>query len=104
MARLKKGDTVAVLSGKDRGKTGKIIRMVAAEGAAVVEQLNLVTHFERRTSAEQPGGIIKREAPITLDRLALVCRRCAKPTRVGFVINGEEKQRICKRCREVVGG
>ena len=104
MARLRKGDTVAVLSGKDRGKQGKIVRMVTAEGAAVVEQLNLVTHFERRTSAEQPGGIIRREAPIALDRLALVCSRCAKPTRVGFIVNGDVKQRICKRCREAIGG
>lgn len=104
MARLRKGDTVAVLTGKDRGKKGKIVRMVASEGAAVVEQLNLVTHFERRTSAEQPGGIIQREAPIALDRLALVCPRCAKPVRVGFTMQGDVKQRICKRCREVIGG
>ena len=105
MARLKKGDTVVALSGKDRGKRGKIVRMFPERRVALVERLNLVKHFERRTQADQPGGIIEREAPMALGKLALVCPRCDRPTRVGFRVNAEvAKQRICRRCREVIGG
>ena len=104
MARLRKGDTVAVRSGKDRGKRGKIIRVMPEEHTALVEQLNLATCFERRTRADQPSGLVRREAPLALDKLALVCPRCGKPTRVGFQTEGQEKRRRCKHCREVIGG
>lgn len=103
MARLRKGDTVAVLSGKDRGKRGKILQVMPEKNRALVEQLNLATYFERRTRADQPGGAIKREAPLSLAKLALVCPRCGKPTRVGLMIDGNEKRRVCKRCREAIG-
>ena len=104
MARVKKGDTVAVLSGRDRGKRGKILRVLPKVGAALVEQVNLLKHFERRTRADQPGGVVAREAPIGLDRLALVCPRCGKPTRVGFTVATETKHRTCRRCRQAIDG
>ncbi len=104
MARLRKGDTVAVLWGKDRGKRGKILKVLTAQNAAVVERVNLLKHFERRTSAEQPGGIIEREAPVSLEKLTLVCGRCNRPTRIGWTTAGNEKQRLCKRCGEVFRG
>lgn len=93
---------MAVLSGKDRGKRGKILRVMPDEGSALVEQLNLVTCFERRTRTDQQSGVIRREAPMPLDRLALVCPRCSKPTRVGFQVEGNEKRRVCKQCRETL--
>ena len=105
MARIRKGDTVAVLTGKDRGKRGKILGMMPDRGAALVERLNLVKHFERRTQADRPGGIVEREAPIALAKLALVCPRCDRPSRVGFRLSeGQAKQRVCRRCGEVLGG
>jgi large subunit ribosomal protein L24 len=103
MARLKKGDTVAILNGKDRGKRGKLLRVMPGDGTALVEQLNLATFFERRTRTEQQSGMIRREAPSALDRLALVCPRCSKPTRVRFMVEGNEKRRVCKQCRETIG-
>lgn len=105
MARLKKGDLVAVLSGKDRGKRGKVLQVFPGRHAALVERLNLVKHFERRTQADRPGGIIEREAPVALDKLALVCPRCNRPTRVGFRVSQDvAKQRLCRRCQEVFSG
>jgi len=105
MARLRKGDTVAVLTGKDRGKRGKIIRIVPEAGKALVERINLMKHFERRVSADRPGGVIEREALIALDKLALVCPRCNQSARVGWKRTADGgKQRICKRCQEVAGG
>ena len=103
MARIRKGDTVAVLTGKDRGKRGKVLGMMPARGAALVERLNLVKHFERRTQADQPGGIVEREAPIALAKLALVCPRCDRPSRVGVRLSeGQVKQRVCRRCGEAI--
>ena len=105
MARLRKGDTVAVLAGKDRGKRGKIIRILPGAGYALVERINLAKHFERRVSADRPGGVIEREAPVILDKLALVCPRCNQPARVGWKLSADgAKQRVCKRCQEASGG
>jgi len=111
---------VAVLSGRDRGKRGKVLAVYPDGGKALVERINLLKHFERRTRADQPGGIIEREAPIALDKLALVCPRCGKPTRIGYRLNSPTpsakaaglstgaagaatKDRICRRCQEIIG-
>ena len=100
--KLKKGDTVAVLAGKDRGKKGKILRMDPQRGVALVERLNLRKHFERRQRADQPGGIVERESPLAIGKLALVCPRCNKPTRVGIRVTEQTKQRVCKQCGEAI--
>lgn len=104
MAKLKKGDLVVAITGKDRGKQGKVLRVFQQAGTAVVEHLNLKTHFERRTKADQPGGIVKREVPMRLEKLMLVCPRCHRSTRVGYRVAERVKQRICKRCQEVLHG
>ena len=105
MSRIKKGDTVQVLSGKDRGKKGKIMKIFPASNTALVERMNLVKHFEKRSQANQNGGVVEKESPYPIAKLALVCSRCSRAVRVGFLV-GEDgsKQRICKRCREVLGG
>ena len=103
MARIKKGDTVAVLSGKDRGKTGKVLQVWPEEARALVERINLVKHFDRRTQQNQAGGIVEREGPIALDKLALFCPKCRRPSRAAYsIVGGGEKQRVCQRCHEVV--
>ena len=104
MGRIKKGDTVAVLSGKDRGKSGKVLRIWPAEGAALVERLNLLKHFERRTQQNPSGGVVEREGPIHLSKLAVVCQRCRRPSRIGWLVAADgTKQRSCRRCHEVIG-
>lgn len=103
MARIKKGDTVAVLSGKDRGKRGKVLQIWPERERALVERINLVKHFDRRTQQNQAGGIIEREGAIALSKLALVCPRCQKPSRTGWSMGGDgHKRRVCRRCREVL--
>ena len=102
MARIKKGDIVAVLSGKDKGKTGKVLRMWPDRGRALVERLNLVKHFERRSQQNQAGGVVEREGGIALSKLALVCPRCKKPVRIGWSVNGDQKSRVCKSCNETL--
>ncbi len=102
MARIKKGDTVFVLSGKDRGKTGKVLQVYPERERAVVERVNLLKHFDRRNPQNQAGGIIEREGALALSKLALFCQKCHKPSRAGSSIGGEAKQRICRRCNSVI--
>ncbi len=104
MAKLKKGDVVVILSGRDRGKQGKILKILTARQAALVERVNLVKHFERRTRADQPWGIVEREGPIALANLALLCPRCKRPARIGWSLTDGSKTRMCKRCQEIIRG
>ncbi|MBI2094079.1 MAG: 50S ribosomal protein L24 [Candidatus Omnitrophica bacterium] len=99
MARIKKGDTVTVLSGKNKGKTGKILQVWPGEGRALVERLNLSKHYERRSQQNPAGGIVERESPIAISKLALACPKCQKPVRVGYSTSETSgKQRICRSC------
>jgi large subunit ribosomal protein L24 len=103
MARIKKGDTVTVLSGKDRGKSGKVLRVWPERAQVLVERINLVKHFERRSQQNQAGGIVEREGPLAMAKLAVSCSRCRKPTRTGWSVSGSsDKQRICRHCKEAL--
>ena len=103
MARVKKGDTVVVLSGKDRGKTGKVLQVWPDLDRALVERINLVKHFERRSQQSPSGGIIEREGALALSKVAPLCQKCRRPARVSWVSSGTGgKQRICRKCREVL--
>ena len=103
MARIKKGDTVAVLTGKYRGKTGKVLQIWPVQERALVERINLVKHFDRRSQQNQAGGIVEREAAMHLSKLALVCPKCQKPSRTGWRVSASgEKRRICRRCEGVI--
>src|SRR3989338_10928647 len=98
MARIKKGDMVTVRSGKDRGKSGKVLEVWPDRGRASVEHLNLVKHFERRSQQNPQGGIIEREGAIALAKLAPACPTCHTPARVGWSVAADgTKQRICDR-------
>ena len=95
---VKKGDTVIVLSGKDKGKQGKVLGTVPSEAKVVVEGINKVTcHIKPRKQGEE-GGIIQRETPIYASKVMLVCPKCGKPTRVGHTVIDGEKVRACKKC------
>ena len=103
MARIKKGDTVAVLSGKDKGKTGRVLQVWPAGERALVERINLVKHFERRTQQNQAGGVVEREGAIALSKLLLVCPKCRKPSRMRWSVSAAgDKQRLCRRCQEIM--
>ena len=103
MSRLKKGDTVVVLAGKDRGKKGKVLQVWPDRQTALIERINLTTYFDRRTRQDQPSGMIQREAPMPLAKVALVCPRCQQSTRIGMKLGEGTRQRQCKACGEVLG-
>lgn len=104
MQKLKKGDNVVVLSGKDKGRTGEILTMMPKEGKAVVQGVNMIKRHQKQT-ASQEAGIVTREAAIQVSNLALVDPKDGKATRVGIKINDDgSRVRIAKRSGEVIDG
>ena len=96
---VKKGDQVVVLSGKDKGKQGEVLRAMPAEGKVVVEGVAVVKKATRPNPANQQGGIVEQEAAIDVSNVMLICPSCGKPTRVGHAKDAEgHKVRVCKKC------
>ena len=95
---IKKGDTVVVLSGKDKGKQGKVLVTLPGSLKFVVEGINMVTcHVKPRRQGEE-GGIVKREAAIASCKVQVVCPKCGKATRVAHKVENGKKSRVCKHC------
>jgi large subunit ribosomal protein L24 len=99
--KLKKDDTVQVISGKERGKQGKIVKVDLSKGRAIVQGLNMVKKAMRKKSQNDRGGIIELEAPIRLCNMMIVCKKCG-PTRIGYKIEGDAKKRVCRKCGEAL--
>jgi len=103
MLKIKKGDIVQVVKGKDRGKQGKVLIISLAKRKALVEGVNLVKKHQRQTRQDQKGGIVSVEAFIALANIMVFCKGCNKPARVGFIANKDNtKSRICKTCKGVL--
>jgi large subunit ribosomal protein L24 len=96
--KIKKGDNLIMLSGKDKGKKGKAIHVFSAENNVVVEGLNLIKKHLRARKQGQKGQIVSKERAVSISSVALVCKSCGRPTRIGFKIEGDNKTRICKKC------
>jgi len=100
--KVKKGDLVQVISGKDKGKRGKILRVIPRENKVIVENVNMVKRHQRPTPKLREGGIVEREAPIYACKVMIVCPSCDKPTRVGYKFVDDRKVRYCKKCGEII--
>lgn len=99
---VKKGDTVVVLSGKDKGKQGKIISAMPKAGKVVVEGVNKVKRHSKPSLKVPQGGIITKEMPLHACKVQLVCPACNKPTRIGHKEVNGKNSRVCKKCGEVI--
>lgn len=96
---IKKGDEVVVLSGKDKGKQGKILATLPKSGKVVVEKINMVSRHQKPRQQGEEGGIIKKEAPLYASKVMRVCPKCGKPTRPAHKILADGKKvRVCKKC------
>lgn len=96
---VKTGDKVVVLSGKDKGKEGLVIRALPAEGKVIVEGVAVVKKAVRPSAQNQQGGFVEKEAAIDVSNVMLVCPKCGKPTRVGHDVDDKgNKVRVCKKC------
>ncbi|BAT72211.1 large subunit ribosomal protein L24 [Thermosulfidibacter takaii ABI70S6] len=101
-AKIKREDFVVVIAGKDKGKKGKVLRVIPKRQRVVVEGVNIVKKHQKPT-ATTAGGIIEKEAPIHVSNVMLVCPKCGKATRVGFAfLEDGTKVRKCKKCQEVI--
>ena len=97
--KIRKGDRVRVLTGKDRGKEGEVMRALPSVRKVIVDGVNVAHKHQRPTQATQQGGIIDKDMPIQVSNVALVCPSCGKPTRVGYTIDKSgQKARVCKKC------
>ena len=101
---LRKNDTVMVIVGRDRGKTGKVLRVLPARGRVIVERLNMVKRHTKPRGAASPGGIVEKEASLDISNVMVLCDRCNAPVRVGikFAADGS-KSRVCRRCGDALG-
>ena len=103
-AKIKKGDKVVVLAGRDKGRTGEVLQVMPKEERALVRGVNIVKRHQRQT-AQAEGGIISKEAPINLSNIAVADPKDGKPTRVGFeVLDDGRKVRVAKRSGERIDG
>ena len=102
-AKIKKGDRVVVLTGKDKGRTGPVAKVMPKEGRVIVSGLNLVQRHTRPSQSDPQGGIKTKEASLHISNVAIVDSN-GKPTRVGFRIDGDKKVRIAKTTGEVING
>jgi large subunit ribosomal protein L24 len=100
---VKKDDTVMVMAGKEKGKTGKVLRVIPDKGRVLVESVNIVKRHTRPSQANQDGGIVEKEAALAISNVQLVCAACSKPTRTGVrLLEDGSKARFCKKCNEIV--
>jgi large subunit ribosomal protein L24 len=100
---IRKNDSVMVIAGRERGKTGKVLKVIPDESRAVVERVNLVKRHARARGPQQPGGIMEKEASIHLSNLMVMCDKCNAPVRLGRkILPDGTKVRICRQCQESV--
>ena len=95
---IKKGDTVVVLSGKDKGKKGEVIGVFPKDGKVVVEKVNMISRHTKPRRQGETGGIIQREAPLYACKVQRVCPKCGQATRPAHKVTAEGKVRVCKKC------
>ena len=96
--KIKTNDTVVVLSGKDKGKQGKVLSADPDGRKVIVEGVNVAKRHQKARRQDEQSGIIKKETPIYVSKVMLVCPKCGKPTRVGHKMDGDKKVRACKKC------
>lgn len=100
---IRKNDSVMVIAGRERGKTGKVLRVLPDKDAAIIERVNLIKRHTRPKGPQQPGGIVEKEASIHASNLMIMCDKCNAPVRIGRKILADGKKiRICRRCGEAL--
>ena len=98
-SKIRKDDTVQVIAGKDKGKTGNVVRVIPAKNAVIVSGVNIVKKAMKKRSQQDQGGIAEIEAPLNVSNVAIVCKKCG-PTRIGYKLDGDKKVRVCRKCGE----
>jgi large subunit ribosomal protein L24 len=101
--KIKKGDTVMVIAGRERGKTGKVLSLRHDAGKVVVEKLNIIKRHTKPSQKARQGGILEREAPVAISNVMYFCGNCQKPVRLGIkTLDDGRRLRFCKKCKDVI--
>ena len=96
--KIRKGDTVQVIAGKDLGKVGEVTRVLVDAERVIVDGVNVAKRHQRATKSTMQGGIIDKDMPLHVSNVAIVCTSCGKHSRIGYRIDGDEKVRVCRKC------
>lgn len=99
--KLKKEDLVKVIAGKEKGKTGKIIKINRIKGTVILAGINMIKKTKKPKKQGEKGGIVEIEAPVNISNVMMMCKKCG-PTRIGIDISGDNKTRKCKKCGETL--
>jgi large subunit ribosomal protein L24 len=100
---VKKNDLVMVVSGKEQGKSGRILKVLPEKKKVIIEKINFVKRHARPHGKQRQGGILEKEAPLHLSNVMLLCEKCNKPVRIGHrVVEGNKKARYCRKCGEIL--
>jgi large subunit ribosomal protein L24 len=103
LVQIRKNDSVMVITGRERGKTGKVLRVLREKDALIIERINLVKRHSKPRGPQQPGGIIEKEASIHASNIMIMCDKCNAPVRIGYKVLGVGKKiRLCRRCGEAL--
>ncbi|MGB9706844.1 MAG: 50S ribosomal protein L24 [Microgenomates group bacterium] len=100
--KLKKGDEVIIIAGKDKGRKGKIEKVFPKKGSVLIPGMNIVKKHVKPRKEGEKGGIVEIAKPIDVSKVALLCPKCGKPTRIGYLITKDTKERICKKCKQAI--
>lgn len=101
--RVKKEDTVLVISGKEKGKKGRVLSVLPSKEGVIIEKINIIKRHMKPNRKYTQGGIIEKEAPVHISNVMLICPKCNKPTRIGNrLLESGKKVRVCKKCQEVI--
>ena len=100
--KINKGDQILIISGKDRGRKGKVLETFPGQNRLVVEGINMKKKHVRPKKSGEKGQIVRFPAPLHISNVKLICRNCGKPTRIGFKIVNKKKYRICKKCGQAI--
>jgi len=101
--QIRKNDSVMVIAGKERGKTGKVLRVLPEKNALIIERISIVKRHTKPRGPQQTGGIVEKEAPINLSNVMMMCDKCNAPVRIGHKDLADGKKiRICRRCNEAL--
>lgn len=101
---IKKNDTVLIVTGKEKGKKGRVISVEPKKDKILIERINIIKRHMKPSKKYSQGGIIEKEAPLHISNVMLVCSKCEKPTRIGnTILSDGKKARVCKKCKEIIG-
>ncbi|MGP1458200.1 MAG: 50S ribosomal protein L24 [Treponema sp.] len=100
--KIHKDDTVEVLAGKDKGKRGTVVRVLTKKDAVIVSGVNIVKKAMKKRSQQDQGGIVEIEAPLNISNVGIICKKCGRPTKIGYKIDGDKKVRVCRKCGDIL--